>query len=80
MVNAATESASYVTASCFLQGKVDKDGEWETLDYVNGNKQNIVNRMLSKPAKVRYLRLLVTQPLQNPSGTDTRIYELEVYE
>ena len=80
IMNAATESASYITASCFLQGKTNKNDEWTTLDYVNGNRQNIVNHILPKPVKVRYLRLLVTQPLQNPSGTDTRIYEFEVYE
>ena len=80
MLNAAQESGSYVTATCFLQGRNAESEEWETLDFISGNKQNIVNRRLADPKTVRYLRLLVAQPVQQPNGTDTRIYELEVYE
>lgn len=80
MINAAQESFSYVTGSCFLQGKSSPDEEWRTLDFVTGNKQNVLNRSLSKPEKIRYLRLLVTQPVQAANGKDTRIYEFEVYE
>ena len=80
LLNAAGESHSYVTSTCFLQGKSDKNGEWRTLDFVSGNSKNVVNRTLGKPESVRYLRLLVTQPMQSASGKDARIYEMEVYE
>lgn len=80
LLNAACESHSYVTSACFLQGKSDKNGEWRTLDYVSGNSKNVLNRTLDKAEKVRYLRLLVTQPMQSASGKDARIYEMEVYE
>lgn len=80
LLNAAGENHSYVTSSCFLQGKSDKNGEWRTLDYVSGNGKNVLNRTLNKSESVRYLRLLVTQPMQSASGKDVRIYEMEVYE
>lgn len=79
LLNAASENHSYVTSACFLQGKSDKNGEWRTLDYVSGNSKNVLNRTLDKPASVRYLRLLVTQPMQSAAGKDARIYEMEVY-
>ena len=40
----------------------------------------VLNRTLNKSESVRYLRLLVTQPMQSASGKDVRIYEMEVYE
>ena len=80
LLNAAGENHSYVTSTCFLQGKSDKNGEWRTLDYVSGNSKNVLNRTLNKSESVRYLRLLVTQPMQSASGKDVRIYEMEVYE
>lgn len=80
LVNAAQESFSYITSNCFLQGRNSLNEEWRTLDFVTGNKQNVINRFLSKSQKVRYLRLLITQPVQAPNGKDTRIYEFEVYE
>lgn len=79
IINAAKETFIYTTNSCFLQGKNSPDEEWRTLDYVSGNKQNILERILPHKETVRYLRLLVTQPVQIPNGKDTRIYELEVY-
>ena len=79
LLNAAGENHSYITSSCFLQGKTDKNSEWRTLDYVSGNGKNVLNRTLNKPESVRYLRLLVTQPMQSASGKDVRIYEMEVY-
>lgn len=80
MVNAAQESYSYITSNCFLQGRNSPNEEWRTLDFVTGNKQNVINRMLGKTEKVRYLRLMVSQPVQAANGKDTRIYEFEVYE
>lgn len=79
LLNAAGENHSYVTSTCFLQGKSDKNGEWRTLDYVSGNSKNVLNRTLDKSENVRYLRLLVTQPTQSSTGKDARIYEMEVY-
>ena len=79
LLNAAGENHSYVTSTCFLQGKSDKNGEWRTLDYVSGNSKNVLNRTLDKSENVRYLRLLVTQPMQSSTGKDARIYEMEVY-
>lgn len=80
MISAAQENTGYITAACFLQGRNSKDEAWQTLDYVTGNRQNEWNRRLESTARVRYLRLLVTQPEQSPDGNATRIYELEVYE
>ncbi len=80
IVNAAQESQSYITSSCFLQGRNNPNEAWRTLDFVTGNKQNVINRFLGKTEKIRYLRLLVTQPVQIPNGKDTRIYEFAVYE
>lgn len=79
MINAAQESYSYITSNCFLQAKNNPNEEWRTLDFVTGNKQNVINRSLSKTEKVRYLRLLVTQPVQAANGKDTRIYEFAVF-
>lgn len=79
MINAARESYSYITSNCFLQAKNCPDEDWRTLDFVTSNKQNVINRSLGKAEKVRYLRLLVTQPVQAANGKDTRIYEFAVY-
>lgn len=79
VVNAAQESHSYVTSTCFLQGRNNESEQWRTLDFVTGNKQNVISRSFGKPEKVRYLRLMVAQPVQSPGGSDTRIYELEVF-
>ncbi|WP_303207857.1 glycoside hydrolase family 38 C-terminal domain-containing protein [Bacteroides oleiciplenus] len=79
VVNAAQENFSYITGGCFLQGRSSQDEAWRTLDFVTGNKQNVINRSLGKAEKVRYLRLLVTQPVQAPNGKATRIYEFAVY-
>ncbi|MBO5780454.1 MAG: discoidin domain-containing protein [Muribaculaceae bacterium] len=79
ITNAAIESHNYVTTSCYLMGKVNADDEWKTIDYITGNKRNVVNRKLSTPVEVRYLRLLVTQPEQSAQSGVTRIYELSVY-
>lgn len=79
VINAAIESRSYITSNCFLQGRNSLEEAWRTLDFVTANKQNVINRPLGKTEKVRYLRLLVTQPVQAANGKDTRIYEFAVY-
>ena len=79
LINAGEESHSYVTKGCFLQGKNHPDEEWMTLDRIDGNSRNKVERQLPQPAQARYIRLLVTNPVQDAEGKDARIYEFEVY-
>ena len=79
LINAGEESHSYVTKGCFLQGKNHPDEEWKTLDRIDGNSRNKVERQLPQPAQARYIRLLVTNPVQDAEGKDARIYEFEVY-
>lgn len=78
LVSAGIESPSYITRSCFLQGKNNIDEEWKTIDsFENNNKNTIVRNC--QPTTARYLRLLVTQPTQRNGENATRIYEIEVY-
>lgn len=79
MVNAASENLSYVTCSLLLQARNDQGEEWRTIDYVTGNRKNIINKEIGKIEKVRYLRLFVVQPVQAANGKDTRIYEFAVF-
>lgn len=79
LVNAGRESHSYVTAACFLQGRNSLTEDWKTLDRITGNHKNEVVRELSEPVSVRYIRLYITQPMQNPASSCARIYELEIY-
>lgn len=79
LVNAGRESHSYVTAACFLQGRNSLTEDWKTLDRIAGNHKNEVVRELSEPVSVRYIRLYITQPMQNPASSCARIYELEIY-
>lgn len=79
LVSAGNEEHSYVTGTCFLQGRNSLNEEWKTLDVLAGNHKNEATNLLAKPESVRYLRLLVTQPTQKTGDRDTRIYELEVY-
>ncbi len=79
LVNAGRESHSYVTAACFLQGRNSLTEDWKTLDRITGNHKNEVVRELSEPVSVRYIRLYITQPMQNSASSCARIYELEIY-
>lgn len=79
LVNAGKESHSYVTRTCFLQGKNNLNEEWKTLGRLDDNRKNEVTSLLAKPESVRYLRLLIAQPSQDTGSRDARIYELEVY-
>lgn len=79
IVNAGSESHSYITAACLIQGRNSSSEEWTTFDVLAGNKRNIANRKLKNPVDYRYLRLLVVQPEQSPNGGAARIYEFEVY-
>ncbi len=80
MTNAGVESSSYITSTCLLQARNRKDEDWRTIDVCAGNVRNMVTRQLEKTEKVRYLRLLVVQPTQEPDSKTTRIYEFAVYE
>lgn len=80
MTNAGVETSSYITSTCLLQARNRENEEWRTIDVCAGNTKNVVTRQLEKAEKVRYLRLLVVQPTQEPDSKTTRIYELAVYE
>ncbi|MDE6340604.1 MAG: discoidin domain-containing protein, partial [Muribaculaceae bacterium] len=79
MVNAGQENPGYITSACYLQGRNSLDEDWHTLDALTANRRNVINRKFNEPQSARYLRLMVTTPTQNPTSTDTRIYELEVF-
>lgn len=79
MLNAGKESSDYITSQCFLMGKVAKEDEWETLDFVDGNRSNVVRRTLDTSKAYRYLRLMVTRGERDVASKNVRIYELEVY-
>lgn len=77
LLNAAAEDRSYITRTCLLQGRNSLDEEWQTLDIIDGNRSNIVDRDF-QPVSVRYLRLYVVSPTQGRGGA-SRIYELSIY-
>lgn len=80
VVNAGKEHSSYITSQCFLQGKAEAGDEWQTLDYFDGNRKDVVKRTFRSDKSYRYLRLMVTRGTRNIStGNEVRIYELEVY-
>lgn len=80
IVNAAEENPEYVTSVCYLQGRASENEDWQTLDLLRGNRMNHVKHRIDAGEAVRYLRLLVTSPMQDPTAGVTRIYEFEVYE
>ena len=77
LLNAACETPEFITRDCLLQGRNNQNEEWQTLDRISGNIDNIVDRTFN-PVTLRYLRLFVTQPTQDDNGA-TRIYEFGVY-
>lgn len=79
IVNAGIEDNGYITRSCLLQGRNSLTEEWKTLDMLEGNQENIVDRIFPS-VKVRYVRLYVTGPTQDKSRGATRIYEFSLYE
>lgn len=78
IANAGSESKSYITSSCLLQCRNTPGEEWKTIDFITGNKKNIVEKNLKEPVNTRYLRLLVVQPGQEANSRGTRIYEFGV--
>lgn len=79
VVNAGKENGSFITSQCFLMGRNAADEDWQTIDYFDGNRSNVVLRTISSDKAYRYLRMVVTRRTQTASSQDVRIYEVEVY-
>ena len=79
VVNAGKENGSFITSQCFLMGRNAADEDWQTIDYLDGNRSNVVLRSISSDKAYRYLRMVVTRGTQTASSQDVRIYEVEVY-
>ena len=77
LLNAGAEHFSYITRTCLLQGRNAENEEWQTLDMIDGNRNNVVQRSF-QPTEVRYVRLYVVGPEQGGEGA-TRIYEFGLY-
>ncbi len=77
LLNASAEHFSYITRTCLLQGRNAENEEWQTLDMIDGNRNNVVQRSF-QPTEVRYVRLYVVGPEQGGGGA-TRIYEFGLY-
>lgn len=78
-VNAGKENGSFITSQCFLMGRNSADEDWQTVDYFDGNRSNVVLRTITSDKAYRYLRMVVTRGTQAASSKDVRIYEVEVY-
>ena len=79
IVNAGSEETNYITRACLLQVRNSLTDEWQTIDMIDGNRNNDVERKI-KAAKARYVRLYVTGPAQSVNEGTTRIYEFELYQ
>ena len=79
VVNAGKENGSFITSQCFLMGRNSVDEDWQTVDYFDGNRSNVVLRTITSDKAYRYLRMVVTRGTQAASSKDVRIYEVEVY-
>lgn len=79
VVNAGKENGSFITSQCFLMGRNAADEDWQTIDYFDGNRSNVVLRTISSDKAYRYLRMVVTRGTQTASSQYVRIYEVEVY-
>ena len=78
ITNAACEHSSYITRTCILQGRSNDQEEWRTLDMIDSNRQNDVDRSFL-PVSVRYVRLYVVSPTQAVGMDATRIYEFDLW-
>ncbi len=78
IVNAGSETNNYITRACLLQVRNSLTEEWKTVDMIDGNKSNEVERGI-KPVSARYVRLFVIGPTQLIGEGTARIYELELY-
>ena len=77
LLNAGVEDFSYITRTCLLQTRLKESDEWTTVDMIDQNRNNVVERQF-KPVEARYVRLFVVGPAQT-TGDATRIYEFELY-
>ena len=77
VLHAGLEALDYITKEYSLQVSDDAEN-WTTVDTVYDNTALETDRLLDKPVKARYVRLLVTKPDQSEGGT-VRIYEFTVY-
>jgi alpha-mannosidase len=69
---------AYITRTCILQGRSSEQEEWRTLDMLDGNRQNDIDRTFPSAA-VRYVRLYVVAPTQAVGMDATRIYEFDLW-
>ena len=79
LVNAGNEGKGLITSDCILQGKHCLEEDWKTLDKVVGNQKNVFLRNIKNSVQVRYIRLIITRPMQSIGGDILRINEMEVY-
>ena len=79
VLNAGHEGGSpAITGAYWLQGRNSPDEEWKTMDGIARNPENETERNLTEPARYRYVRLYITNPVRD-GGNGARIYEWEVY-
>lgn len=78
LLNAGAETPAYITRGCLLQGRNSESEEWQTLDILDDNSRNVVDRSF-EPKTVRYVRLYVYAPEQAKNGNTARIYDFELY-
>ncbi|MBQ9668727.1 MAG: discoidin domain-containing protein [Prevotella sp.] len=78
LLNAGSEMQAYVTRTCLLQGRSNEQEEWQTLDMIDGNRQNDIDRTFT-PVSVRYVRLYVVGPTQTADMDAVRIYEFDLW-
>lgn len=78
IVNAGVETSSYITSDCFLFGRNSETEEWRRIAGFADNSRNTVSGTF-RPVTCRYVKILVTRPCQDASGTAARIYEIELY-
>jgi alpha-mannosidase len=77
LINAGTEDFSYITRTCLLQTRLNENEDWVTVDMIDQNRSNVVERRF-KSVEARYVRLFVVGPAQT-TGDATRIYEFELF-
>ena len=76
MLNAGSENSAFITRTVLLQGRNTTTEDWKTLDLVDNNHNNQVDRTFPLTS-IRYVRLFVISPSQG-TGDATRVYELEL--
>ena len=78
LINAGSETSQYITRTAVLQGRNSTNEEWKTLDLIDGNSRNEIDRQFT-PQTVRYVRLYVVGPTQSTEMDATRIYEMDIW-